>query len=113
MVSGRKIDEEFGNARTLDGDATEIRAAIPEMEILGTMSLQPFEIFSGARCVDDEQKFLLADSVGNQIINDSATFVQQKCVLTGANFQLVHIICEHLVEPIAGTRPRRYELAHV
>ena len=52
------------------------------------MALQPCEILVRSRRVYDQQKFLLANSINNQVIDDATTLVQQKRVLTGSNIEL-------------------------
>ena len=67
--------------------------------------MQPREIFVRASCVYYEQKFLLANPINDQVIDDAATLVQQKGVLTRANVELADVIREHGVEPLAASVP--------
>jgi len=77
------------------------------------MALQPCEILVRSRRVYNQQKFLLANSINNQVINDAATLVQQKRVLPGSNIELADVICEHRVEPFARACPIHSQLSHV
>ena len=56
------------------------------------MAVQPRKIFVRARRIDDQQKFLLANPINDQVIDDAATLVQQKSVLTRANIELADVI---------------------
>ena len=69
------------------------------------MALQPCEILLRSRRVYDQQKFLLANSINNQVINDATTLVQQKRVLPGSNIELADVICQHGVKPFARACP--------
>src|SRR5438132_13403015 len=77
------------------------------------MILQPDKIFLPSRRVDDQQKFLLADSIDDQVINNAATLVEQKRVLPHADTELVDVVCEHDVEPFAGACSFDYQLPHL
>ena len=81
--------------------------------MIAEMSLQPAEIFVRACRVHDEQKFLLVDAINDQVVDDSAAFVQQKRVLPGADIELVDVVCEHRVEPCARVASFDNELPHV
>jgi len=77
------------------------------------MAVQPGKIFVRARRIDDQQKFLLANPINDQVIDDAATLVQQKSVLTRANIELADVICEHGVEPFARACSVPNQLSHV
>jgi hypothetical protein len=87
------------------------------------MILQPCKIFICARRVHDEQVLLLVDAIYNQVVNDPAAVIEQKCVLTYPNVELLDIIGQHAIEPgggggLAADVLRRWrrshdELAHV
>src|SRR3954447_14866210 len=77
------------------------------------MSLQPSEIFIRARRIHDEQILVLVDPIYNQVINDPAAVIEQKRVLTRADVELVEIVGQHVIEPIASTGAVHDELAHV
>ena len=139
MISQRKIDivaeqrvEKIDHARALNGDAAEMRTAVRKIGIprsgglqsagaisrspfLGKtkMSLQPRDVFIRARRVDDEEKFLVADSVRDQVINDPASVVEQKSILPGADIQLVDVIRQHRIEPVARAASIDNHLSHV
>jgi len=74
---------------------------------------QPRKIVLDSRSVHDEQEFLLFDSVGDQIVDNSRLIVKQKSVLPGADFELRDVVRQHRVEPLARARPGRDQLAHV
>ena len=114
----------------MNGDSAKIRAAILQIDIFTRSSglqsagaiwrspflgvfLQPGEIFIGAGCVNDEQKFLLVDPVSDQIINDSAALVEEKSILAYADFELVNIVCENRIEPCARAGSLNDQLSHV
>jgi hypothetical protein len=75
--------------------------------------LQPCKIFIRAGRVYDEQILLLVDAIHNQVVNDPAAFVEQKRVLTDADVELVDVIGQHPVEPIASNGAVHNELSHV
>ena len=77
------------------------------------MTVQPREILVRSSRVYYEQKFLLASSINDQVIDDAATVVQQKGVLTRANVELGDVIREHGVEPFARACPVHDQLPHV
>src|SRR5438309_7111240 len=77
------------------------------------MPFQPRKIFLDLRGIDDEQKFRLADSIKNQIINDAAVIIEEKSVLPLTDVQLRYIIGQHAVEPVTRIIPRDDELSHV
>src|SRR5437762_11027498 len=77
------------------------------------MPFQPREIFLDLRGIDDEQKFRLADSIKNQIINDATVIIEEKSVLPLTDVQLRYIICQHGVEPVTRITSRDNELSHV
>ena len=87
----------------MNGDSAKIRAAIGEENCIYSrkMALQPCEILLRSRRVYDQQKFLLANSINNQVINDATTLVQQKRVLPGSNIELADVICQCGVKPFA------------
>src|SRR5436305_12920774 len=112
----QQIMEEIDHARSLNGDASEIRAAIfqltrrrPFLEV----PFQPCKILFDLRGIDDEQKFSLADSLKNQIINDAAVIIEKKSVLPLTDHQLRYIIGQHGIEPVARAISRYDELSHV
>ena len=113
VISRRKIDKEFGNARTLNGDSAEMRAAIPEIDILAPMSAQPRKVFFDTRCVNDQQKFSLADAIHDQIVDDSGGIVEQERVLTLADVQFLDAVGQHRVQPCGSSATANDELAHV
>ena len=63
------------------------------------MIFQPGKIIVRPRGIYHEQKLLLPDPIRNQIINNAASLVEQKCVLTHADIEFVDVIREHRVEP--------------
>ena len=77
------------------------------------MSVQPGEVFIGARGIHDEEKLPLLDPINDQIINDSAAFVEEKSVLPLANFQLVDVVSQHRVQPFGSRRIADDQLSHV
>src|SRR5207302_6103593 len=77
------------------------------------MPFQPREIFLDLRGIDDEQKFRLADSIKNQIINDAAVIIEEKSVLPLTDVQLRYIISQHVIEPVARAISRDDELSHM
>jgi len=77
------------------------------------MPFQPREIFLDLRGIDDEQKFRLADSIKNQIINDAAVIIEEKSVLPLTDVQLRYIISQHGIEPVARAISRDDELPHM
>jgi hypothetical protein len=77
------------------------------------MSIQPIEIFINARRIYHEQKFLVADPINDQVINNSAGVVQQESVLADPDLQFVDIIGQHRVEPLARGRSLDDKLAHM
>ena len=77
------------------------------------MILQPCKIFIRASRVHDEQILLLVDAIYNQVINDPAAVIEQKRVLTHADVELVDVVGQHAIEPIARTGAVHDELAHV
>src|SRR5438309_11603197 len=113
MITRWKIHEKLGDARPLNRDTTKMSAAVSETNIICTMSIQPFEIFVRARCVHDEEKFFVADAIRNQVVDDSAAFVQQKSVLALANLQLVDVVGQHRIQPTARNAAIDDQLAHV
>src|SRR5437867_8093749 len=96
-VSGRKIDifaeqrmKQFRDTRPLNGDSAKICAAVYDCRGIGILPIifrstgcrptplfQPHEIFVRASGVYHEQKSLLADSVCDQVVNNSAALVQE------------------------------------
>ena len=56
---------------------------------------------------------MLVDAIYNQVINDPTAVIEQKRVLTHANVELVDVVGQHPIEPIAPTRAVDDELAHV
>jgi len=80
-------------------DSAEMRAAIPEIDILAPMSAQPRKVFFDTRCVNDQQKFSVADAIHDQIVDDSGGIVEQERVLTLADVQFLDAIGQHRVQP--------------
>src|SRR5438045_9476713 len=77
------------------------------------MRFQPRKIFLDLRGIDDEQKFRLADSIKNQIINDAAVIIEEKSVLPLTDVQLRYIISQHGIEPVARAISREDEMHHM
>ena len=77
------------------------------------MRLQPGEIVLDPRGVDHEEKFLVFDSVQDEVVDDPRLVIQQKRVMAGADFEFGDVIGQHGVEPFAGPRTARDQLAHV
>ena len=77
------------------------------------MSLEPSEIFIGPRSVHDEQKFLVAGAVDDEIIDNSCSFVKEKRVLTRADRELVDVVGKYEIQPLARAAAFDDELAHV
>jgi hypothetical protein len=77
------------------------------------MLLQPREIFIDFGGIDDEQKFCVAGSVNEQVINHTAVIIQQKSVLPLTDVQFGNVIGQHSVEPVARAVSRDDELSHV
>ena len=75
--------------------------------------MQPCKIFIRASRVHDEQILLLLDAIYNQVINDPAAVIEQKRVLTHADVELVDVVGEHAIEPIARAGTVHDELSHV
>src|SRR5437016_2935414 len=107
MITRWEIHEKLGDARPLNRDTTKMSAAVSETDIICTMSIQPFEIFVRARCVHDEEKFFVADAIRNQVVDDSAAFVQQKVYWPWPTFNLsmllVSIVFSQLRESLPST----------
>src|SRR5439155_71142 len=113
MITRWDIHEKLGNARPLNRDTTKMSAAASKTNIICTMSIQPFEIFVRARCVHDEEKLFVANAIRDQVIDDSAAFVQQKSVLALADLQLVDVVGQHRIQPNARIAAIDNQLAHV
>jgi len=94
------------------GDLQSAAGAIWRSPLL-EMILQPCKIFIRASRVHDEQILLLVDAIYNQVINDPAAVIQQKRVLSHADVELVDVVGQHSIEPIARTGAVYDELAHV
>src|SRR5437016_628534 len=77
------------------------------------MSFQPRKILLDLRRINDEQKYPVAKSVKNQIINDAAVIVEEKSILPLTDIQLRDIIGQHGVEPVTRAVSRDDELSHV
>jgi hypothetical protein len=77
------------------------------------MLLQPREIFIDFGGINDEQKFCVAGSVNDQVINHTAVIIQQKSVLPLTDVQFGNVIGQHSVEPVARAVSRDDELSHV
>ena len=77
------------------------------------MSIQPCEIFVCARRIHHQQKFRVADSICDQVVNDPAAFVQQERVLPLADLQLVDVVGQHRVQPAARVASIDDQLTHV
>src|SRR5947207_12457077 len=77
------------------------------------MPFQPHKIFLDLRGIDDEQKFRLADSIKNQIINDAGVIIEEKSVLPLSDVQLRYIIGQHGIEPVARAISQDDELPHM
>jgi hypothetical protein len=77
------------------------------------MPFQPGKIFLNLRGINDEQKFQLADSIENQIINDAAVIIEEKSVLPLTDVQVRYIIGQQAVEPVTRIISRDDELSHV
>src|SRR5260370_11998374 len=112
MITRWDIHEKLSDARPLNRDTTKMSAAVSETNIICTMSIQPFEIFVRARCVHDEEKFFVADAIRNQVVDDSAAFLQQKSVLALANLQLVDVVGHHRIQPPPRIPATDYQLTH-
>ncbi len=56
---------------------------------------------------------MLVDAIYNQIVNDPAAVIEQKRVLTHADIELVDVVGQHAIEPIARTGAVHDELAHM
>ena len=77
------------------------------------MSIQPHKVFVRARGIHDEEKLLLRDPINDQIIDDSAVFVEQKSILPLADFQLLDVVSQHRVQPFGSRRIADNQLSHV
>src|SRR5207244_6771117 len=77
------------------------------------MGFEPCKICLNVQGIDNEQKFRLADSEENQIINDAAVIIEEKSVLPLTDVQLRHIIGQHGIEPVARAISGDDELPHV
>ena len=119
-VARRKIDivaendvEKIDNAWALDCQSTVIGAAIGKRDIVRAMLLQPAEVFICACRVYHQEKFLRSGPINDQVVDDSAAFVQQEGILARADFEFLGVISEHLIEPGARGRARCDQLAHM
>ena len=77
------------------------------------MILQPCKIVIRASRVDHKQKGLAGDSINNQVINDSAVFIQQERVLPCARCEVLDVVGEHPIEPLAPRSAVHDELSHM
>src|SRR5205085_4447772 len=105
--------QQFHHARSLDREPAVIRAPVLQLAIVAQMLPQPGEVFIDARRIHDQQKFVRRRPVNNQVVDNSAAVVQEKRVLPRADFELVDVVGEHLVQPRAHARTSRHQLAHV
>src|SRR5439155_24582411 len=60
-----------------------------------------------------EQKFRIAHSIKNQIIDDAGVIIEEKSVLPLTNVQLRYIIGQHGIEPVARAISQDDELPHM
>src|SRR6266480_689321 len=77
------------------------------------MALQPRKIVLRACRVYDREKFLFANLVNDEVINDASPLIQQEGVLTRSNIELADVICEHGIEPFARAGSLHDQLPHV
>src|SRR5262249_26751353 len=77
------------------------------------MTLQPGKIFLRTRGVHDKEELLVIDAINDQVINYPAALIEKKRVLTHADVELVDVVGQHDVEPIAPGWAVDDELAHV
>src|SRR5215831_16131717 len=77
------------------------------------MSLQPVKVFPSARGVYDQQKFFRRDSIDDQIVDNTAVFIEQESVLAGSDLKILGVIGEHFVKPASRRWAFGDQLAHV
>ena len=77
------------------------------------MLLQPIEIFFSARRIYYKQELVRRSSVDDEVIDDSAIFVEEERVLALTDLEAFDVIRQHSVEPLARILAGRDELAHV
>ena len=88
-------------------------AAIHQIDAVKKIFPQPGKIFFRARSIHDEQKFLGSSAVNDQVVDNTAAFIEKKRILAGPNVQFRNIVGKHLVKPAAGVRARGDQLTHV
>src|SRR5215217_7743174 len=77
------------------------------------MTLQPCKIFVRASCIYHQQVVVFVETIYNQVVDDPTSIVEQKSVMTHANIELVDVVGQHAIEPIARTSAVHDELGHV
>src|SRR2546423_4791796 len=105
--------EQLDDTRPLDREAAVFRAPVLQRAAVAKMLLQPREVFTSPRRIDDEQELFRRGPVNNQVVNDPTAVVEEKRVLPRADLELVDVIREHLVQPRACSGPGRLQLPHV
>ena len=99
--------------RALNRKRGEVIASILENHTRHRMFPEPSRILGDFGCVHDEQVFFLFESVGDEVIDDPAAFIQEDRVLGMAYRKCGEIVGEQSVEPGRGTIAAHKKLAHV
>src|SRR6266498_1971811 len=105
--------EPLDRARPLN---REQRVLVRDVADVGTGDfplLEPLEIRLAVGRVDDQQKAMLAQTVGDQVIDDPAALVRQEGVLGLARADLLQVVGQGRLEELARAWPFHLELAHV
>ena len=105
--------KQLDDTRTLNGNAAEIATAILQLNRSGLMTLQPREILIRSRCIDDKKIFVRRSPIDDEVVDDSAIFIQQECVLALTALEFFDVVRQHFVEPGIRLLSRDDQLTHV
>ena len=89
-----------------------VRVRDLDVEVAGVLG-EPGEVLVVVRRVRDGEEAVLAEPVGEQVVEHAAVLAAQHAVLRAPLRDLRDVVREHALEEVLGLRPARLDLAHV
>jgi hypothetical protein len=105
--------EPLDRARPLHGEQPVLVGAVGDLGAARLALLQPLEVRTRVRRVDDEQVPELGDPVGDQVVDDAAALVREQRVLRLSVADLREVVREERLEKRRHLGPLDLDLAHV
>ncbi len=105
--------EHVGRARALDGEHGEVAVLVGHGDRLGCRCGQPAHHLGGVRGVRDEEDLVVADQVGDQVVDDATGLVAAQGVLRLAGRDAPEVVRQAPVDELARAGPADGGLAEV